>query len=174
MSEFRSLFRKESMDQLSQQATTGPYVSTSRLMPWLTLVAILILLASFLVWSFAGQLPVTVSCKGFAGENGNTCIALLTPQQMQAHAAETGDDVRVVRPNGTTLTGKVVGVSDTPQSRGELSEIIESDWIFNEVATSEYNYYVTVEVEGQLKKNDLIEAVITTRIVTPIALILDP
>ena len=68
----------------------------------------------------------------------------------------------------------MVGVSDTPQSRGELSEIIESDWIFNEVATSEYNYYVTVEVEGQLKKNDLIEAVITTRIVTPIALILDP
>ena len=87
MSEFRSLFRKESMDQLSQQATTGPYVSTSRLMPWLTLVAILILLASFLVWSFAGQLPVTVSCKGFAGENGNTCIALLTPQQMHARTA---------------------------------------------------------------------------------------
>ena len=54
------------MDQLSQQTTTGPYVSTSRLMPWLTLLAILILLVSFLVWSFVGKLPVTVSCTGFA------------------------------------------------------------------------------------------------------------
>jgi len=174
VSEFRSLFRKESMDQLSQQTATGPYISTSRLMPWLTLVAILILLVSFLVWSFAGQLPVTVSCKGFARENGNICIVFLTPQQMQAHEADTGDDVRVVRPNGTTLTGKVIGVSDTPYSRQEMSHIIENDWIFNEVAKTEYNYYVTVEVTGQLRKNDLIEAVITTNVVTPIALILDP
>lgn len=174
MSEFHSLFRKESMDQLSQQTTTGPYVSTSRLMPWLTLVAILILLVSFLVWSFAGQLPVTVSCKGFAPEKGNICIAFLTPQQMQTHEADTGDDVRVVRPNGTTLIGTVVGVSETPHSRQELSDIIDSDWIFNEVAKSDYNYYVTVEVQGLLKKNDLIEAVVTTDVVTPIALILDP
>lgn len=174
MSEFRSLFRKESMNQLGQQVTTGPYVSTSRLMPWLTLVAILVLLISFLVWSFAGLLPVTVSCKGFAHADGDTCILLLTPQLMQAHEAAAGDSVRVERPNGSTLTGTVIEVSQNPYSRQELSGIIESDWIFNEVANDDYNYYVTVKVDDQLKKNDLVRAVITTDVVAPIALILDP
>ena len=174
MSEFRSLFRKESMDQLSQQATTGPYVSTSRLMPWLTLLAILILLVSFLVWSFAGKLPVTVSCRGFAPETGNICKLFLTPQQMQTHDADLNDDVRIVRPNGSTLSGKVTDVSDTPLSRQELSDVINSDWIYYEIVQSEYNYTVTVEVSGQLKQDDLVQAVITTDHVVPIALILDP
>ena len=174
MSEIRSLFRKESMDQLSQQTVTGPYVSTSRLMPWLTLVAILILLASFLVWSFAGKLPVTVSCMGFAPKTGSSCILFMTPQQMQKHEAAPEDDVQVIRPNGETLRGKIVSVSDTPHSRHEMSDIINSDWVFNEVAGTEYNYYITVEVNGQLKQDDMVKAVITVDHVVPIALINDP
>ena len=173
MSEIRGLFRKESMDQLSQHTVTGPYVSTSRLMPWLILVAILILLASFLIWSFAGKLPVTVSCMGFAPKDGENCILFLTPQQMQEREAAEGDDVRVIRPNGETLLGKIVRVSDTPHSRQEMSDIIKNDWIFSEVARAEYNYYVTVQVSGQLKQDDMVEAVITVDHVVPIALIND-
>ena len=174
MSETRSLFRKESMDQLSRQANTGPYVSTSRLMPWLTLIAILILLASFLVWSFSGKLPITVPCKGFAPESGSTCILFLTPQQMQTHGAKPDDAVRVERPNGSILLGKVLGVSDTPHSREEMSQIIDSDWIFAEVSDANYNYYITVEVNGQLKKDDMLEGVITVDNVSPIELFANP
>ena len=174
MSETRSLFRKESMDQLSRQANTGPYVSTSRLMPWLTLVAILILLGSFLVWAFSGKLPITVSCQGFAPEKGSSCILFLTPQQMQSHETKANDDVRVVRPNGSTLLGKVISVSDTPHSREEMSHIIDNDWIFNEVANASYNYYVNVEVNGQLNKNDMVEGVITVDNVSPITLFANP
>ena len=93
---------------------------------------------------------------------------------MQTHEADLDDDVRVVRPNGTTLSGTVIGVSETPKSRQEISDIISNDWIFNEVAKSEYNYYILVEVDGQLKKDDMVQAVITTDHVVPIALVLDP
>ena len=174
MPKTENLFRKESMDQLSQQTKTGPYVSAARLMPWMTLVAVLILLLSFLIWAFAGKLPVTVSCFGFAPDAGNECILFLTPQQMQTYKADSGDDVRVTQPNGGILRGKVVDVSTKPHSLEEMSGIIESDWVFNEVARADYNYYVTVTVNSPLQKEDLVEAVITVDHVRPIVLMIDP
>lgn len=174
MANSENLFRRESMDQLSQQTKTGPYVSATRLMPWMTLVAVLILVLSFLIWAFAGKLPVTVSCKGFAPNTGNECILFLTPQQMQTYETDQGDDVRVTQPNGGILRGKVVGVSDKPHSQEEMSNIIESDWVFNEVAKADYNYYVTVKVNSPLQKEDLVEAVITVDHVRPIVLMINP
>ena len=174
MPKTENLFRKESMDQLSQQTKTGPYVSATRLMPWMTLVAVLVLLLSFLIWAFAGKLPVTVSCFGFAPNTGNECILFLTPQQMQTYKADSGDDVRVTQPNGGILRGKVVDVSTKPHSLEEMSGIIESDWVFNEVARADYNYYVTVTVNSPLQKEDLVEAVITVDHVRPIVLMIDP
>lgn len=171
MSDKGSLFRKESMDQLSRHIKTGPYVSTSRLMPWLVLVAILIVLISFMIWAFAGNLPVTVSCKGYAKESGSECILFLPPQKMQTHPAEVGDELRVVRPNGSSLLGRVTSVSDTPLSRQEMSDMISNDWIYAEMATSEYNYYITAQVYGHLRKEDIVDAVITVNHVVPFELI---
>lgn len=174
MAKSENLFRKESMDQLSQQTKTGPYVSATRLMPWMTLLALLILILSLLIWAFTGKLPVTVACKGFAPEAGNECILLLPPQLMQTYETDQGDDVRVTQPNGGILRGKVVDVSDKPHSLGEMSTIIESDWVFNELAAAEYNYYITVELNAPLQKEDLVEAVITVDHVRPIVLMIDP
>lgn len=174
MANSENLFRRESMDQLSRQTKTGPYVSATRLMPWMTLVAVLILVLSFLIWAFAGKLPVTVSCKGFAPNTGNECILFLTPQQMQTYETDQGDDVRVTQPNGGILRGEVVGISDNPQSLQELADIIQSDWVYKEVATAEYNYYITVEVNSPLEREDLVDAVITVDHVRPIFLMLNP
>ena len=172
MTNSENLFRKESMDQLSRQTRTGPYASATRLMPWMTLVAVLILVLSFLIWAFAGKLPVTVSCRGFAPEAGNICLLFLPPQQMQTYQADEEDDVRVIQPDGGILLGKVVGVSDKPYSREELSPIIESDWVFNEVVAAEYNYYILVELDAPLQEEDLVDAVITVDHVRPIALMI--
>lgn len=174
MANSENLFRRESMDQLSRQTKTGPYVSATRLMPWMTLVAVLILVLSFLIWAFAGKLPVTVSCKGFAPADGKQCILFITPQQMQRHEPKPGNDVRVTQPNGDILLGKVVGISDNPQSLQELADIIQSDWVYKEVATAEYNYYITVEVNSPLEREDLVDAVITVDHVRPIFLMLNP
>ena len=116
MAPTENLFRRESMDQLSQQDKIGPYVNTARMMPWLTLVAVLILLLSFLVWSFAGTLPISVSCRGVCPDYGPTCYLFVSPQQMQKHKVEVGDSVRVTRPNGEALQGKITEVSNTPMS----------------------------------------------------------
>ena len=148
MANSENLFRRESMDQLSQQTRTGPYVSATRLMPWMTLVAVLVLLLSFLIWAFAGK--------------------------MQRHKPKPGNDVRVTQPNGDILLGKVVGISDNPQSLQELADIIQSDWVYKEVATAEYNYYITVEVNSPLEREDLVDAVITVDHVRPIFLMLNP
>lgn len=174
MANHENLFRKESMDQLSRQTKTGPYVSTTRLLPWVTLVAVLILTLSFLIWAFTGKLPVTVSCKGFAPKDGDECILFLSPQQMQTYKADQGNDVRVTRPDGEILLGKVVGISDDPHSQKEMGNIIKSDWVFKEVAEAEYNYYITVDMDGQLQKEDLVDAVITVEHVRPIVMMLEP
>ena len=174
MANSENLFRRESMDQLSRQTKTGPYVSATRLMPWMTLVAVLILVLSFLIWAFAGKLPVTVACKGFAPADGKECILLLTPQQMQRHRPEKRDDVRVTQPNGGKLLGKVIGVSENPHSQQELADIIQSDWVYKELATEEYNYSITVSLNAPLAKEDLVDAVVTVDHVRPIFLMLNP
>ena len=174
MAPTENLFRRESMDQLSQQDKIGPYVNTARMMPWLTLVAVLILLLSFLVWSFAGTLPISVSCRGVCPDYGPACYFFVSPQQMQKHKVEVGDFVRVTRPNGEALQGKITEVSSTPMSQGELSEIIDDDWLLEEVSASEYNYYLYAEVNGSLEAADLLDAVITVDNVRPIMLLVNP
>ena len=174
MAPTENLFRRESMDQLSQQDKIGPYVNTARMMPWLTLVAVLILLLSFLVWSFAGTLPISVSCRGVCPDYGPTCYLFVSPQQMQKHKVEAGDFVRVTRPNGEALQGKITEVSNTPMSQAELSEIIDDDWLLEEVSASEYNYYLYAEVSGSLEAADLLDAVITVDNVRPIMLLVNP
>ena len=82
--------------------------------------------------------------------------------------------MRVTQPNGDILLGKVVGISDNPQSLQELADIIQSDWVYKEVATAEYNYYITVEVNSPLEREDLVDAVITVDHVRPIFLMLNP
>ncbi len=174
MTPTENLFRRESLDQLSQQDKIGPYVNTARMMPWLTLVAVLILLLSFLVWSFAGTLPISVSCRGICPDYGPTCYLFVSPQQMQKYKIEVGDSVRVTRPNGEALQGKITEVSNTPMSQAELSENINDDWLLEEVSASEYNYYLYAEVNGSLEAADLLDAVITVDNVQPIMLLVNP
>jgi len=174
MAPTENLFRKESLDQLSQQDKIEPYVSTAQMMPWLTLVAVLILLLSFLVWSFAGTLPISVSCKGVCADDGPNCYLFVTPQQMQTHRVTEGDTVRVTRPSGEALLGKITEVSKTPMSEAELSTYIEDDWLLKEVSAADYNYYMTAEVDGTLEAADLLDAVITVEHVRPIMLMIRP
>jgi hypothetical protein len=80
--------------------------------------------------------------------------------------------VRVIQPNGSILLGEVIGVSDKPYSLPELSSLIESDWVFNEVLSGDYNYYIIVELDAQLQEEDMVDAVITVDHVRPIALMI--
>lgn len=168
-----NLFRKESMDQLSRQSRTGPYVSTTHLKAWLVLAAVLILLVTSLVWSFAGTLPVSITCKGFAGKDGPACFLLVSPQVMQTREIDPGDAVRVTRPTGVTIRGTVRDVSAAPLTLEELSGIVDNDWIFHEVQAGDYNYCIDVELESDLKQDEMVDAVITVEHVRPIALLLE-
>lgn len=174
MAPTENLFRRESMDQLSQQDKIGPYVNTAQMMPWLTLVAVLILLLSFLVWSFAGTLPISVSCRGICPEDGPLCYLFVSPQQMQQHKVVEGDSVRVTRPNGEALQGKIIEVSKMPMSQAELSEVLNDDWLLQEVSASDYNYYLYAELDGSMEAADLLDAVITVDNVRPIKLLVNP
>ena len=80
--------------------------------------------------------------------------------------------MRVIQPNGSILLGEVFGVSDKPYSLAELSSLIESDWVFNEVLSGDYNYYIIVELDAQLQEEDMVDAVITVDHVRPIALMI--
>jgi hypothetical protein len=93
---------------------------------------------------------------------------------MQKYKIEVGDSVRVTRPNGEALQGKIIEVSSTPMSQGELSEIINDDWLLEEVSASDYNYYLYAKTDGSLDAADLLDAVITVDNVQPIMLLVNP
>jgi hypothetical protein len=59
-------------------------------------------------------------------------------------------------------------------SQGELSEIINDDWLLEEVSASDDNYYLYAKTDGSLDAADLLDAVITVDNVQPIMLLVNP
>lgn len=55
------LFRKKSLDRISEPDQLTDYLRVTKPVVWLVLAAITVLLAGLIVWSFAGTVDITVS-----------------------------------------------------------------------------------------------------------------
>ncbi len=157
------LFRKESLNNMSSPEQLNDYIKVSNPSIWLILISICILLISFLVWCFAGNIPTTIDNNAAIINNQIICYL-------------DSDDASKVRPgmNVSTsngLNGVVESIDNIPLSSNEVSSQIKSDYIFQYLCKSEWNIKVTISISDNNStiNNELIEISIITDTVKPIS-----
>ncbi len=164
-----SLFRKESMDQLTMHDKAGVYVSATQRKAWLILIALLILIASFLVWGFTGSLPIAVPGEGYSYKKDRNGQLFVSPDAMYASNIEAGDPVHITFPNAKQIEAKVTDISLNPMSDEEIAATFGfNGWIIDKVTPKEgYSYVITIEAEEELEKDMLFHAQVVEETVVP-------
>lgn len=165
-----SLFRKESMDQLTMHDKVGVYASATQRKGWLILIALLILITTFLIWGFTGSLPIAVSGVGYSLKNDRNGHLFIAPDALHARKIEVGDPVHITFPDSKQIEGKVAEISWNPMSAEEIAQNFGfNSWIVDKVTSgSDYNYVLSIEAEEELEKDMLFNAQVVEETVVPI------
>ena len=79
----------------------------------------------------------------------------------------------MVLPDNSTMQGTVSEMSSVPYSLEEVSEILEKDWIIDQLVDSSYVYQLKVDTETETSQNIIVQASIVTSEVKPIQYVLN-
>ena len=74
-----NLFRKQTLDRLTSPEQLNDYIRVANPSLWMTVGALLVLLCSFVVWGFLGQLQTTVG--GYGTLEGGAVVCYLAPSE---------------------------------------------------------------------------------------------
>ncbi|MBO4352681.1 MAG: hypothetical protein J5818_04220 [Eggerthellaceae bacterium] len=158
------LFRKNALEQVSSPASLDSYIQAVRPSTWLVAVAAIIVIAALLIWGFTGKVATTVVDNGYVHEG--TIICYLNAQD---HAqVSVGDRVLVDNEEAT-----IDSVSTTPVSSKEAGALVRDDYTRSMLALEDWNYPVHVTMDNMPAEGTLVQIVITTDEVAPIAFLLD-
>lgn len=156
--EEKNIFRQESLDRITSPDDLNDYIRVYRPGVWLLVVAAVVLLAGFLIWTALGYLPTTVPVVCVA-ENGS-----LTGFVSDASEIKPGQTVRI----GDT-EGRVRSVSSMPLSSEEISKRYDSDYTLHLLNIGDWNYEVVIAAADV--PDGLTEGTIVTDAVHPIQFI---
>ena len=159
------IFHKEGTDHVESPEQMDSYIKAAGPGIWIVLAALLILLVSAVVWSITGTLPETLEIKGCTATDGS--IYCYLPSDTE-YLSLNGCAVNGTLPDGTIVTGYVEAVSEQPFSKEEIGDMLESDWLAENLLAGTYSYEVIVHTEERLKENMLASVVITVDEVKPI------
>lgn len=157
-----NLFRKTSLDKVTGPEQLDELIRVANPSLWVTLAAIVILLAAVLGWSVFGALPTTLSAAAFS--DGGTLTFYLS-----AEDAATVKDGMTVQAGGAK--GTVTSVGELPLSRVEAVTALGSDYLAGALIASDWSVPVTATVPDAA--DGLCEARVTVDSVNPIHFILN-
>lgn len=166
--EKKSIFRPESLEHIENPEQMDDYIRVSRPHAWVIVLALLIAAASVIVWSVVGTLPETMTLNGVT--EGNMVRAYESVEG--ANTNLVGCDVNVTLPDGTSVPGTVIAVSQNPYSEEEIRSGIAYDWIAENVIPSTYAYEILITTDESLTSDLVATVAITTDEVKPIQFIL--
>ena len=155
-----SIFRKKSIERISSPEQLTDYIRVARPGVWIVLSAVLVLLASFLVWGIFGTLPDTFTVNGVVKDGIVTCYVNDTANIYAGMEATAG---------GTTGTVETVG--RTPLSADEIEKLYQSDYTLKMLDIAQWNYPVTVRADGV--PDGIAKVVIVGNPVHPISFLFD-
>ncbi len=132
-----NFFRKESLDKIKSPEQLNDYIRVSSIGIWAVIVAVILLVVGFGVWAFFGNATTIVNMIGVS-ENGTvTCYT------DNASSLKSGMEIKL----SDGSKGKIVSVSETPQSKNEISSEYD-EYTSYSLNLSEWNYKVVVKAEG--------------------------
>ena len=152
------LFREKALKKMFSSQEINNYIKTSNLSMWLVFPAVAILLASFLIWGFCGEIQLRFSAVTVS-ENGSAFCYI-----PESHIDEISDDT-CVQIDG--LTYRIKSISDLPVPAAEhlssyalhLGDFEEGIWV----------YQVQIET---LPENGIYQTDVLSPPISPISLFL--
>lgn len=165
-----TLFRKSSLDSISSPEQLNDYIKVSNPSIWLVLAALFMLLAAVVVWSFAGNLPTTVSAQGVVSDGDVLCYISIK----DADAVNVGQKVSIRKSDDSELNGQVSGVGAIPMSAAEIASGLKSDYLAQELVPGEYAVRITIAPDqSDLADGTLLDVSIVTDSIRPVDFLLD-
>lgn len=119
-----SLFRKNSMEQITSPEQLNDYLRVTSPAVWVVLVAVILLLAGFLVWASFANIDSYVTGTAQV-EDGNMVIIFDDPNMADkvevGMAAVVGDTASTITSIGNSYDGSIFAVADTSLADGSYS-----------------------------------------------------
>lgn len=146
----RNIFRNKSIDRISSPEQLNGYVRVSNPGVWVTLVAILILIAGICVWGIFGSLDTLISTVAVVNDDGAVCYV----KEGSIRGVEEGMTVDI---NGEEYIIESISQTPVPASSDmgsyalHVGSLSEGEWVYEvKLATSPNNgiYKCKIVVES--------------------------
>lgn len=157
----KQIFRKTSVERVSSPEQLNDYIRVSNPSVWMTLGAIIILLAGVCVWGVLGRLETKVSAAALADSGAVVCFV----KEAEAGRIQSGMTVRV---GGQTFT--VAEVSQAPVAVGQGGQFSEYLLHVGNLQVGEWVY--EVHLNGSLA-DGVYAAEIVVDSVSPLSFVLN-
>lgn len=125
----RSIFRKKSLDRVSNPEQLNDYIRVTNPGVWMVLCAVILLLIGIFVWATFGRLDTTVSV-GAVTENGQT---LCYVKEADVQTLEAGMQVRIGEEQRQikTISRQPILVDDSvAQYLRHVGGLSEGEWVY--------------------------------------------
>lgn len=135
-------YRQTALDRLSSPEQLDQLLVATRPQGWLALAALLVLLASALVWASYGTVTTRITAEGVVARgapgSGSALGAVVFLPAAQAVLVETGMEARVspsvvFRRGSGDLVGTVTEVGDSPVSSRTLARVVADERLVAEL-----------------------------------------
>jgi hypothetical protein len=144
------IFRKESIEKISTPEQLSTYLMVTRSSWWVIVSALVVALVSFVVWANTGTIPETVDAQGMV-VNGWSVDCYLPSDSIKEDLV--GKKVVISKMNslGTQVNGVISSVSYTPYSKKEITQLVGSEWVVDNLITDPYMYRLIINTDQMLE-----------------------
>ena len=156
------------MQRITSPEKLNDYIQVANPGIWLILSAILVLLASLLIWGFCGSVSTTHAVKGLAKDGSIICYV----NTNAGFTVQKGMQVAITGDMAGTVTGEVAEVSPTPLSYLEASSGIDSDYAVYALGLADWNIKAVISAASALTEGAIYSVSIPTASLRPIELVL--
>ena len=155
------------MQRISSPEKLNDYIQVANPNVWMIMAAIIILLASVLVWGFFGSVSTTHTVKGLAKDGQIVCYI----NTNAGFSVQKGMQVAISGDMPGTVTGEVASVSSAPLSYVEASAGINSDYAVYSLNLADWNMQAIISADSPLTEGAIYSVSITTESLRPIELV---
>lgn len=151
----RSVFDFENEDRVESPERLNEYIRVAKPGTWAMVSGLVLVLVAFIAWGFIGTIPKSVTLKGVVDESTNYSLDVVVDASQFSGKSLVGKEATYRLPSGAVGKAKVTKTTETPMSREEMADVLESDFLASSLVVSDYSYILLVQPEEDLSDHGL-------------------
>lgn len=151
----RSVFDFENEDRVESPERLNEYIRVANPGTWAMVSGLVLVLVAFIAWGFIGTIPKSVTLKGVVDESTNYSLDVVVDATQFSGKSLVGKEATYLLPSGAAGKAKVTKATETPLSREEMADVLQSDFLASSLVDSDYSYILLVQPEEDLSDHGL-------------------